>query len=337
MTDTSTTAPVEGMTHPFRSRIGRTMLTEAITNGVPEPTELERDVLIKGAAHQIFTGPGEGKTWVALWLMKRVIQREQTAMFFDAENGKRIISERLQALEVGDDVDSYLHYYDFPAMGIAPEDTALYHAELDGVLPDLLVFDSWVGFLAGCGLDENSNTDVEEWANAYISPAKLRGCTVVILDHVGHADTSRSRAASRKKDVVDVQWSLNKMQNFSRSNVGYVQLNLKKDRESWLPKRVGLSIGGTPEGFVCERSEGTVSELPGKLPESARAALEALDTFGEAGAGYTEWLVSIAWKGGKMQDSTFRTALAKLKDAERITHQGDRYYSTAQHSDSTAA
>ncbi len=319
----------------FVNRLGRTTLGEAIRDGVPEPEELERDVLIKGAAHQIFTGPGEGKTWVALWLIKRAIEREQTAMFFDAENGKRIILERLQLLNVGEEVDDYLFYYDFPAM----DDTALYRAELDDVRPDLLVFDSWVGFLAGCGLDENSNTDVEEWANAYISPAKARGCTVVILDHVGHANTDRSRAASRKKDVVDVQWSLNKVQDFSRTNVGYIQLNLKKDRESWLPPRVGISIGGTEDGFVMERSEGTVSELPGKLPPSAIEAERALLTFGTIGATYTEWRLATVWKDGEpMGDSTFRTiALPKLRDAERISQQGDRYYSTAQHVYSTAA
>jgi hypothetical protein len=318
-------------------RYGRTMLTQAIRDGVPEPEELERDVLIKGAAHQIFTGPGEGKTWVALWLITRAMMRGETVMYFDAENGKRIISERLQLLGVGEDVDDYLHYYDFPAMGIGPEDAALYRAELDEVQPDLIVFDSWVGFLAGCGLDENSNTDVEAWATAYISPAKERGCTPVILDHVGHTNTERSRAASRKKDLVDVQWRLKKVQDFSRSSVGYLQLNLVKDRESWLPKRVGLSIGGTLEGFVCERSEGTVDELPGQLTGSASAALAALETFGEAGAGYTEWRDAIAWKDGKMQDSTFRTALAKLKGADRISQSGDTYRSTAPHFYSTTA
>jgi hypothetical protein len=240
-------------------------------------------------------------------------------------------------LDVGDDVDAHLHYYAFPTMGMRPDDTALYRTELDGVRPDLLVFDSWLGCLGACGLEENSNSDVEAWANAYISPAKARGYTVIILDHVGHADTNRSRAASRKKDVVDVQWSLNKVQDFSRTNVGYIQLNLKKDRESWLPKRVGLSIGGTPEGFVCERSEGTVTDLPGKLPASAQKALDAIDNFRELGATYTEWRNSIEWNGGMMADSTFRKALIKLKDAARISQRGDRYHSTAQHNNSTAA
>ncbi len=311
--------------------MGRTMLTEAIRNGVPEPEELERDVLIRGASHQVFTGAGEGKTWVALWLIERAIIREQTVMYLDAENGKRIISERLQLLNVGVEVDDYLYYYDFPAL-----DAVQYSAELDDVRPELLVFDSWVGYLAGCGLDENSNSDVEEWANAFVSPAKARGCTVVILDHVGHADTNRSRAASRKKDVVDVQWHLKKVQDFGRMNVGYVQLNLKKDRESWLPPRVGISIGGTEDGFVMERSEGTL-ELPGRLPESARVALEALERFGESGATYTEWIASIVWKGKPMPDSTFRKALTKLKDAELVGQQGDTYYSTAQDVNSTAA
>jgi hypothetical protein len=330
--------PLQAPTHSsFTSRLGRTTLTDAIRNGVPEPEELEQDILIKGAAHQLFTGPGEGKTWVALWLIKRAIQREQTAMYFDQENGKRIVTERLQLLGVGENVDTHLYYYDFPAMGIDSKDTALYREELDAVEPDLLVFDSWVGFLGACGLEENSNTDVEEWSNAYITPAKARDCAVVILDHVPH-DANRSRGATRKKDFVDVQWSLKKVQDFSRSNVGYIQLKLHKDRESWLPKNVGFSIGGTPEGFVMERSEGTVSDLPGKLPESAQRALDALDNFGELGATYKEWLDSIEWKGGKMPDSTFRTkAIPKLKEAESIEHQGDRYYTTAQHLNSTAA
>ncbi len=127
------------------------------------------------------------------------------------------------------------------------------------------------------------------------------------------------------------------MQDFDRSNVGYVQLNLKKDRESWLPKKVGISIGGTEEGFVCERSEGTVSDLPGKLPPSAIEAERALRTFGPTGATYTEWRLATVWKNGEpMGDSTFRTkAIPKLEG--RMKHQGDRYYSTAQHSDSTAA
>jgi hypothetical protein len=220
--------------------------------------------------------------------------------------------------------------------GIESTDTALYREERDAVEPDLLVFDSWVGFLGACGLEENSNTGVEEWSNAYITPAKARDCAVVILDHVPH-DANRSRGATRKKDFVDVQWSLKKVQDFSRSNVGYIQLRLHKDRESWLPKSVGFSIGGTPEGFVMERSEGTVSDLPGKLPESARVALEALERFGVAGATYTEWRDFIEWKGKPMPDSTFRKAKDKLEDVERIRQQGDRYYSTAQHFNSTAA
>ncbi len=299
-------------------RYGRTMLTKAIRDGVPEPEELERDVLIKGAAHQIFTGPGEGKTWVALWLITRAMLRGETVMYFDAENGKRIISERLQLLGVGEDVDDYLHYYDFPAMGIGPEDAALYRAELDEVQPDLIVFDSWVGFLAGCGLDENSNTDVEAWATAYISPAKERGCTPVILDHVGHTNTERSRAASRKKDLVDVQWRLKKVQDFSRNSVGYLQLNLVKDRESWLPKRVGLSIGGTLEGFICERSAGTVDDRnPEQLTGNHKKAYEALTNGTKA----KDWMAESG-----IPESSFFRAVGELREWEHVRKDGDRYY-----------
>lgn len=315
-----------------QGKLKRTLLSDAIRKGVPKPEELEPGVLVKGAAHQIFTGPEQGKTWLALWLITNTIRRGQPAVFFDAENGKRIVSERLETLGVGDDVDDLMHYFDFPSLDMTMEAKRDYVAMLDGVQPQLIVFDSWAGFLAVCGLSEDSNTDVEEWANAYISPAKARGCTVVILDHVGHADKTRSRAASRKKDLVDIRWHLKKKVHFDRGAVGYIQLTRKKDREAWLPECVGFSVGGTEDGFVFHRSEGTVQ---GKgngndgLTPSAREADRALQTFGTRGATYTEWREATIWKDGVMGDSTFRTARSKLMESrhDHVRQDSDRYYS----------
>ncbi len=198
---------------------------------------------------------------------------------------------------------------------------------LDDVEPDLIIFDSWIGFLAACGLDENSPTHVEEWANAYVHPAKARGCTVVILDHVPH-DANRSRGATRKKDLVDVQWHLKKKEDFDRTKIGYIQLSREKDREAWLPQHVGFSIGGTEGGFLFRRSEGLVLASPSdQLPKSVKEAERAIKTFGEAGATYTEWRNATEWTDGKpMPDSTFRTARSRLVDEEKtVKLEGDRY------------
>lgn len=89
----------------YTGRLHRTLLSDALHDGVPEPEELERDILLKGQAHQIFTKKEQGKTWVALWLLKQAYERGQAAVFFDMENGKRIIAERLQELGVDKDAD----------------------------------------------------------------------------------------------------------------------------------------------------------------------------------------------------------------------------------------
>ncbi len=311
-------------------RFGRTMLDEALRNGVPDPDELIQDVLLKGDAHQIFCGPEQGKTWIALWLIAQVIQRDERALFFDMENGKRIVSERLGELGV-EAADEHLHYFHAPALSMGVDASEEYVALLEGVKPELVVFDSWIGCLAACGMDENSPTNVEQWANIYVHQAKSRGCTVLILDHVPH-EGQRSRGATRKKDLVDVQWFLEKKEDYDRSTVGYVQLTKKKDREAWLPERVGFSIGGTEQGFVFKRSSGPAPDLQSDgLTPSAREALRALETFGDKGATYTEWREATKWKDGKpMGDSTFRNARAKLMAGEnpQVRQDSDTYYST---------
>lgn len=313
------------------NRFTRTMLGDAMLNGVADPEEFEPDVLLKGCSHQIFTGPEQGKTWLALWFTKNAIKRGQMVIYFDMEMGKRKVLERLDALGVdGYEADEYMHYYFVPTMDMSKEARTEYTDLLDDIKPDLIIFDSWIGCLAACGLEENSPTNVEQWANGYVHPAKKRGCTVVILDHVPH-DANRSRGATRKKDLVDVQWHLKKKQPFDRSTVGYIQLTREKDREAWLPQRVGFAVGGTEDGFVFRRSEGMVLDSPGdQLPESAKEAERALKTFGEAGATYTQWRNATQWKDDEpMPDSTFRSARNKLMDPDHklVRQDDDRYYS----------
>lgn len=319
------------------NRFARTLLDEALRNGVPEPEELIPDVLLKGDAHQIFCGPEQGKTWVALWLIYLTMQSGGTALFFDMENGKRIVSERLGVLGV-DSADEHLHYFHAPPLDMSGEARADYVALLDEIKPELVVFDSWIGCLAACGMDENSPTQVEEWANTYVHQAKSRGCTVVILDHVPH-DAQRSRGATRKKDLVDVQWFLEKVEHFDRGTVGYVQLTKKKDREAWLPERVGFSIGGTDEGFAFKRSSGVATDQGDGLTASAREAVRALETFGDQGATYGAWRKATIFNGKVMGDSTFRNARSKLMAGEspKVKQDGETYYSTtAPHSKLTA-
>ena len=272
---------------------GRALLAKAMEEGIDPPEELERDVILRGRVHWVYAAAGLGKSWLALWLTKRCIERGQRVVYFDAENGQRTVSERLQALGVSTEgLDDLLYYYPFPYLTTEPEVVGAYRAMLDEVRPDLIVFDSLVNFLGSSGLEENSNDDLVEWATAFTRPAREREIACLVLDHTPH-DGDHARGASRKKDEADVMWALRCALPFDRDRVGSVTLRRDKDREAWLPERVGFSVGGTQDGFIFRRSDGTIEEPNAEdgLTRTERLTLDALrDDFSQRGATASEWL-----------------------------------------------
>ena len=93
---------------------GRFDLGAAMTKGIDPPDELEPNILLKGKIHHLF-GPSEsGKTFIALWLIKRRIEARQYVIFFDSENGQRTITERLGQMGADPElVRKYLVYLPF--------------------------------------------------------------------------------------------------------------------------------------------------------------------------------------------------------------------------------
>lgn len=239
---------------------GRVPLAKAIEEGVDPPEELEPDILLRGRVHSIYAASGTGKTWAMLWLITRCLERGEKVVLFDAENGKRIVCERLAALGVDTvRLDELLAYFPYPTLTLDEPSVASYEALLSEEDPALIVFDSLVDFLGSAGLEENSNDGIVRWATRFTRPARERGIAVLLLDHVPH-ESSHARGASRKKDEVDVMWSLKRSVEFDRDSVGRITLKREKDREGWLPERVAFSAGGTVDGFIFRRSEGTVEE-----------------------------------------------------------------------------
>jgi hypothetical protein len=306
---------------------GRVLLREAMERGIEPPGELEPGVLLRGKVHQIFSAAGLGKTMLALWLVKRCIDRSQVVVYFDDENGPRTISERLQ--DMGADparVDEHLYYLPFPSLPMTQEAKRNYVALLEELRPDLVVFDSWINFLAGAGLNENENTDIQVWCTAYTKEARDRGITVALLDHVPH-EGSRARGASRKKDEADVQWQLYRTKHYSRDSVGEVVLHREKDRDDWLDASVKFSVGGTKDGrLIFERSAGTVEEPDPTdgLTESARTLLRVLRLkFAITGATASEW----AEAAGVSRQTVYRNR-DSLIDRGLARLERNRYYPT---------
>ncbi len=304
---------------------GRVLLGDAMVNGVEPPEELEPGILLKGKVHHIFAAGGRGKTMLALWLTKRRIEAGERVAYFDDENGRRTVSERLQ--DMGADpakVDENLYYVPFQDLPLTAEGRHHYREFLEVVEPSLIVFDSWISFLASAGLNENENTDIQTWCSAYTQTPRALGIAVVLLDHVPH-EGSRARGASRKRDEADVQWQLYKTQEFDRITVGEIALHREKDRDAWLSPSVTFSVGGTEDGkLVFERSAGTIEDPDpaGGLTPNARKLLDVLrERFALTGANASEWA-----KAAKLQ----RQAVYRVKDdlikGGFVRQDGQRYY-----------
>jgi hypothetical protein len=274
------------------------------------------EILLAGKVHSIYSAGGTGKTFAMLYLVVQIIRQGKPIMIIDLESGFRIAAERLQLFEVTPEEAELIHYYPFPTMPLEVETVQAFEDLLDEVDPALVVFDSWVNCLAACGLDENKSTDIAAWADAYSQKARMRGSAVLILDHVPKEGGS-ARGSRRKLDYVDVQFELRNPQPFDRGTVGRIDLQLKKDREGWLPRHITYEVGGAADGFVFKRSPGIfIGRDEEGLTPSERSTLEALRSFGYMGAFDKDWKPAAEARG--VSRSAYYGCKKKLLSAELV-------------------
>jgi putative DNA primase/helicase len=273
-----------------RARFERIDLGEPIESGIEPPDMLVSEELYAGRVHCIYSAGGTGKTFKALWLIKKVIDQGKPVLLLDLENGVRIISDRLRDLGAeAEQVRRHLYYFPFPSMPLTDDASAEFEELLEEIKPTLVVVDSWINCLSAAGLDENSATDIAQWAEAYPQRARVRGIAALLLDHVPKEGGS-ARGSGRKLDYVDVMWELRNPQKFDRETVGRIDMHLRKDREGWLPRALTFSVGAGENGFIFKRSAGTVEPIDEEgLSKSERTTLEALRALGSMGAFDKDW------------------------------------------------
>ena len=277
----------EQLTHIGRFR--RTLLGEVAKNGISKPEEYIQGMLLKGQAHH-FYGPADcGKSWLALWASAESVMSGRPVIYFDLENGPEVVKERMvDALDVSPEaLDAHMYYYPHIELTTDKESRDGYVYLLDSFTEQgLIIFDSWLGFLSLSNLSEDSNDDLEKWAKTFLNAAISRGWTMILLDHTGHSG-DHARGASRKSQVVQVQYQVKRKVAFDRTSQGSIELERKKDRLAWLPQDVRVSLGSTPFMFEMEYDGGTNGGE--YLPAKDYKALKALADFGITGARNGVW------------------------------------------------
>jgi hypothetical protein len=106
-----------------------------------------------------------------------------------------------------------------------------------------------------------------------------------------------------------------------------MRLVLEKGRRGGLPPSVAYSIGGGENGFIFERSAGTIEledEETGTTP-SAQKAFDALVPFGESGTTWKQW-----WDASMIESkATFNKARNELLEAGLVDQREQRYFVTS--------
>jgi AAA domain len=264
---------------------GRVLLGNLLKSGIEPTPQLLEGLLYTGKIHSIAGPAGIGKTILAVWMCLQVMLKGLPVLYLDAENGPKIIAERLS--DMGADLcmlDRLFHYYPADLM-LDPDSLAALQATVMTAQPALIVFDSLADFLGMADVDENSNTDCTRWFAKVIQPLKNENVASLVLDHVSKTGKGGPRGASSKVAKMDVQWELTVKRTFSREQGGKIELRRTKDRESWLPKTVQFSIGGG----VFPRLAKAIEEPDDPHVRLTDNAMKLYDTIRKAGKEGARW------------------------------------------------
>lgn len=192
-------------------------------------------LLYAGKMHSLVAESGSGKSFIACVAVVQILEVGGSCIYFDWEDSARGITDRLLALGARPEwvMERFVHIRMHAAWG--PVEKAEIKAVMDTLNPDLIVLDAWLGALASESLAEDSNDDIEKWANKV--PRWLiaqSGAAVLILDHVAKDPEHRgryARGAGHKLNVLDgAQYQVRVTHPWSKTQSGAATLICGKDR-----------------------------------------------------------------------------------------------------------
>jgi hypothetical protein len=264
--------------------LARYDLAELMTRGVPEPELAADGLLYRGAVHSLAGEPEAGKTTLAAWWMRNLLEHGEAVVYLDEESGPELMAEKLDAVGITvSQVARLLHYYPFPSRSWDQADLAGLNAVLADVRPGLLVADSTSAFMAAADKDENWSRDVRRFVQqVLLEPARSYRLAAVITDHLSKSNGGGryARGSGDKLAVVDVGYRLESITPFDRERSGLVKLVCTKDRRGYIGRGRAWEVQVLTGGGGIELST-TVAAAPlaitDGLSPAARKVLEALE------------------------------------------------------------
>lgn len=234
-------------------------LADMLDGEIPAPPILIDDLLYgDGQVHTISGHPGHGKSTLAMWMAYDQLLAGRHVTWLDFESGTRQTARRMQAIGItGDMARRGLNYAPFPGR---------IEAQIEDIAKrwpgSLIVIDSMSKALAAAGASENANDEVTAWLAPVVLACKTYQIPIVIIDHIskGGGLSEYSRGAGAKHADEDVQWRVNRVEEFNRKQSGLIHVENKKDREGFLGFNLYFKVGDGKGGLPLEPTDGPNAE-----------------------------------------------------------------------------
>lgn len=300
-------------------------IVDTIEGGIMGQAQWIEGLLYKTAVTSLYAPGGSGKTIMALWIAKRVMEEGGRVLYVDEEMGPMRMAERLQHL--GTDTDMLREYFTYcDAPGLSIRAAWDWYKFLEKKKPDLVIYDPFADLLALSSLDENSSVDVTKWFKTFAQPVKEDGSAVLILDHVMKDDSGKyARGSSAKHAKVDAAWKMKVEALFNTFTEGELSITQDKDRHGQLPAKRFFKVGGNGFGSCTfEPSEVVESFRPradGLKPSFAKV-LEVLEKT--PGMTRALWLKTCLGEG--IPEGTFKPAFLKLREEHVVEDKLKRWW-----------
>jgi len=307
---------------------------------IDPPEDLTGDhLLFAGENTTIVTRGGKGKTWLALALMGKAMEKGHNVLYVDYENGPDLILRRWQSLGWYEDPLASLLEQRFRHTTSSIDFTSGINAERIMQVVEhhdiqLVVFDAVAGMLSAAQLEENDNGHYTALHTSVIHRLKQAGVTSLTLDHSAKGEESiGGRGASSKFDNSSVVFGVGQSQPFSHEQAGFLELKVQKQRLGEVPPTVRATF--QPRGkdaFGVHRLDITVQTVAELTVgnEDDRIAKALLDELERRGRTVKTNLVNGAWEAMDREHpkSRLRTVLADLLDKGEVVEEtlGNKTY-----------